>query len=61
MACRPNADRAPSDTERLVPFISVVTACHNEEENVEEIARQVRAVMESYYAGRGRFCHSGRC
>jgi polyisoprenyl-phosphate glycosyltransferase len=30
-----------------VPFLSVVTACFNEEENVEEIVRQVRAVMES--------------
>jgi glycosyltransferase involved in cell wall biosynthesis len=29
-----------------VPFISVVTACFNEEENVEEIAHQVRGVME---------------
>lgn len=30
-----------------MPFVSVVTACFNEEENVEEIARQVRGVMES--------------
>jgi glycosyltransferase involved in cell wall biosynthesis len=30
-----------------VPFLSVVTACYNEEENVEEVVRQVRAVMES--------------
>jgi glycosyltransferase involved in cell wall biosynthesis len=30
-----------------VPFLSVVTACFNEEDNVEEVARQVRAVMES--------------
>jgi glycosyltransferase involved in cell wall biosynthesis len=30
-----------------VPFLSVVTACYNEEENVEENVRQVRAVMES--------------
>jgi len=30
-----------------VPFLSVVTACYNEEENVEEIVRQVRGVMES--------------
>ncbi len=30
-----------------MPFLSVVTACFNEEENVEEIVGQVRAVMES--------------
>ena len=30
-----------------MPFLSVVTACYNEEENVEEVVRQVRAVMES--------------
>jgi glycosyltransferase involved in cell wall biosynthesis len=30
-----------------VPFLSIVTACYNEEENVEEIVLQVRAVMES--------------
>jgi glycosyltransferase involved in cell wall biosynthesis len=30
-----------------VPFVSVVTACYNEEENVEEVCRQVREVMES--------------
>lgn len=30
-----------------MPFVSVVTACFNEEENVEEIVRQVRGVMES--------------
>ena len=30
-----------------MPFLSVVTACFNEEENVEETVRQVRAVMES--------------
>jgi len=30
-----------------VPVISVVTACFNEEENVEETVRQVRGVMES--------------
>jgi len=30
-----------------VPFLSVVTACFNEEENVDEIVRQVRGVMES--------------
>jgi polyisoprenyl-phosphate glycosyltransferase len=29
-----------------MPFISVVTACYNEEANVEELCRQVRAVME---------------
>jgi glycosyltransferase involved in cell wall biosynthesis len=30
-----------------VPFVSVVTACYNEEENVAEVYRQVRAVMEA--------------
>jgi glycosyltransferase involved in cell wall biosynthesis len=30
-----------------VPFISVVTACYNEEENVAEVYRQVRAVVET--------------
>ena len=30
-----------------MPFLSVVTACYNEEENVEETVVQVRAVMES--------------
>jgi len=30
-----------------VPFLSIVTACYNEEENVEETYRQVRAVLES--------------
>ena len=30
-----------------MPFISVVTGCYNEAENVEELVRQVRAVMES--------------
>lgn len=30
-----------------MPFISIVTACFNEEENVEEIARQVRDAVES--------------
>jgi len=30
-----------------VPFLSVVTACYNEEENVEDTVRQVRGVMES--------------
>ena len=30
-----------------MPFLSVVTACFNEEENVDEIVRQVRGVMES--------------
>jgi glycosyltransferase involved in cell wall biosynthesis len=30
-----------------VPFLSIVTACYNEEENVEETVLQVRAVMES--------------
>jgi glycosyltransferase involved in cell wall biosynthesis len=30
-----------------VPFVSVVTACFNEEENVEEIVRQVRGAMEA--------------
>ena len=34
-----------------MPFLSIVTACYNEEENVEEIARQVRAVMESLPPG----------
>jgi len=29
-----------------VPFLSVVTACYNEEDNVEELVRQVSAVME---------------
>lgn len=29
-----------------VPFISIVTACYNEEENVAEIYRQVRAVVK---------------
>ena len=28
-----------------MPFLSVVTACFNEEENVDETYRQVRAVM----------------
>jgi glycosyltransferase involved in cell wall biosynthesis len=30
-----------------MPFVSVVTACYNEEENVAEVCRQVREVMES--------------
>ena len=30
-----------------MPFISVVTACYNEEENVAEVYRQVRAVVET--------------
>jgi glycosyltransferase involved in cell wall biosynthesis len=30
-----------------VPYISVVTACYNEEENVAEVYRQVRAVVEN--------------
>lgn len=30
-----------------MPFVSVVTACFNEEENVEEVNCQVRAVMEA--------------
>jgi polyisoprenyl-phosphate glycosyltransferase len=30
-----------------MPFISVVTACFNEEENVRELYEQVRAVVES--------------
>ena len=30
-----------------MPFISVVTACYNEEENITEVYRQVRAVVES--------------
>jgi len=30
-----------------VPFISVVTACYNEEENVAEVYRQVRVVVET--------------
>jgi glycosyltransferase involved in cell wall biosynthesis len=30
-----------------VPFVSVVTACYNEEDNVEEVCRRVREVMES--------------
>ncbi len=30
-----------------MPFISVVTACYNEEANVEEVYRQVRAVVEA--------------
>jgi polyisoprenyl-phosphate glycosyltransferase len=30
-----------------MPFISVVTACFNEEENVAEVYRQVREVMQS--------------
>ena len=29
-----------------MPFISIVTACYNEEQNVEEVYRQVRAVVE---------------
>jgi len=29
-----------------VPFLSIVTACFNEEENVDEVVRQVRAVVE---------------
>lgn len=32
---------------RSVPFISVVSACYNEEENVAEVYRQVRAVVET--------------
>ena len=31
---------------RSVPFISIVTACYNEEQNVDEVYRQVRAVVE---------------
>jgi glycosyltransferase involved in cell wall biosynthesis len=30
-----------------MPFISIVTPCYNEEENVAELYRQIRAVMES--------------
>jgi polyisoprenyl-phosphate glycosyltransferase len=30
-----------------MPFISVVTACYNEEQNVDEVYRQVREVMRS--------------
>jgi glycosyltransferase involved in cell wall biosynthesis len=30
-----------------MPFISVVTACYNEEENVEAVYREVRAVVEN--------------
>jgi glycosyltransferase involved in cell wall biosynthesis len=30
-----------------VPFVSVVTACYNEEENIAEVYRQVRAVMDA--------------
>jgi glycosyltransferase involved in cell wall biosynthesis len=30
-----------------MPFISIVTACYNEEENVREVYRQVREVIES--------------
>ena len=30
-----------------MPFISVVTACYNEEQNVDEVYRQVREVVES--------------
>jgi len=30
-----------------MPFISVVTACYNEEQNVAEVYRQVREVMQS--------------
>jgi polyisoprenyl-phosphate glycosyltransferase len=30
-----------------VPFLSVVTACYNEEDNVAEVYRQVREVLES--------------
>lgn len=29
-----------------MPFISIVTACYNEQENVDEVYRQVRTVME---------------
>jgi len=34
-----------------VPFISIVTACYNEEDNVAEIYRQVRDVVEGLPAG----------
>ena len=30
-----------------MPFISIVTACFNEEENVREVYSQVRAVVQS--------------
>jgi polyisoprenyl-phosphate glycosyltransferase len=30
-----------------VPFLSIVTACYNEEDNVAEVCRQVREVVES--------------
>ena len=29
-----------------MPFVSIMTPCYNEEENVAELYRQVRAVME---------------
>lgn len=32
---------------RVVPFISIVTACFNEEDNIAEVHRQVREVVES--------------
>ena len=36
-----------------MPFISIVTACYNEEENVAEIVGQVREVMQSLPAFHG--------
>jgi glycosyltransferase involved in cell wall biosynthesis len=36
-----------------VPFISVVTPCFNEEDNVAELGRQVREIMESLPARNG--------
>ena len=30
-----------------MPFISIVTACYNEEENIADVYGQVRAVVES--------------
>jgi polyisoprenyl-phosphate glycosyltransferase len=36
-----------------VPFVSVVTACYNEEENIAEVYGQVRSVLESLPARGG--------
>jgi glycosyltransferase involved in cell wall biosynthesis len=36
-----------------MPFISIVTACYNEEENVEAVYREVRTVVESLPARNG--------
>ena len=36
-----------------MPFLSIVTACYNEEQNVDEVYGQVRAVMESLPAKEG--------